>query len=534
MAISREQPLRPYVQALGDAIDSYDIISAGAVDAFGTVAQMQAATYLTDGMVCHTNGFHSEGDGGAAYYMVSASGTANGMDVLALQGGLYATLVITETYVTPEQFGAYGDGLHDDSDSVIACLSGAFDVELGFQKTYNIKSSAIVRIEGNLKGNFSTIADVSAVEGDSVNLFPQSDTHISDLIYVGSKDNYTATSEYHHAFALSSVENVVMENCTVSKAWGDGIDIYGATDNVRIVGCIIDNNGRNGVSLTSGTNIIFSDCTIKNTSGFAPQAGFDVEPNTAFDNISCEIHNCKSYGNASYGWLFDCHNLGSSKKGNVVFDVLESDSYIGFNNCHVVGNMIIVKGEQPYFAFNTCSGVISECVNDSVGATNSQICCYLSNCSDLLLGRVYKLNEQGLGRPFIAENNQRTLVNEYVAPYRELSGSLLANPIINKGVCPDKIINNTDGSITVYTVGGIPHDVYYTATVSNLFSIMLYQPKNCVVRQAMKIANCSDNGLLRILGTQKVNGTDQNNWYIPANTEVVFIPAEDDKWHCFY
>lgn len=93
MAISKDQPLRPYVQALGDAIDNGDIISAGAVEAFGTVAQMQAATYLTDGMVCHTNGFHVEGDGGAAYYMIGTTGTANGMDVLALQGGLLATNV---------------------------------------------------------------------------------------------------------------------------------------------------------------------------------------------------------------------------------------------------------------------------------------------------------------------------------------------------------------------------------------------------------------------------------------------------------
>jgi len=82
---------------------------------FDTVADMQAATYLKNGMTCHTNGFHASGDGGAAYYTVNASGTANDMDILALQGGLYATLIVTEPYVTPEQFGAYGDGTHNDA-----------------------------------------------------------------------------------------------------------------------------------------------------------------------------------------------------------------------------------------------------------------------------------------------------------------------------------------------------------------------------------------------------------------------------------
>ena len=83
----------------------YDNIADRPVHTFDTVAEMQAATYLEDGMTCHTNGFHNAGDGGAAYYTVGASGTANGMDVLALQGGLYATLVVTGS-IALQQLGA--------------------------------------------------------------------------------------------------------------------------------------------------------------------------------------------------------------------------------------------------------------------------------------------------------------------------------------------------------------------------------------------------------------------------------------------
>lgn len=90
--------------------------------AFDNVAKMQACDALYVGAVCHTNGFHASGDGGAAYYIVSASGTANGRDVLTLRNGLYATLVITEPYVTPEQFGAYGNGTNDDTSAIQAAL----------------------------------------------------------------------------------------------------------------------------------------------------------------------------------------------------------------------------------------------------------------------------------------------------------------------------------------------------------------------------------------------------------------------------
>lgn len=72
----------------------YDNIADRPVYTFDTVAEMQAATYLEDGMTCHTNGFHEAGDGGAAYYKVGASGD------IALYGGLYASEVdFTKTFI---------------------------------------------------------------------------------------------------------------------------------------------------------------------------------------------------------------------------------------------------------------------------------------------------------------------------------------------------------------------------------------------------------------------------------------------------
>lgn len=69
-----------------DGLDHfYDNIADRPVQAFDTVADMQAATYLEAGMTCHTNGYTTSGDGGAAYYTVGTSGD------IALQGGLYAT-----------------------------------------------------------------------------------------------------------------------------------------------------------------------------------------------------------------------------------------------------------------------------------------------------------------------------------------------------------------------------------------------------------------------------------------------------------
>lgn len=135
----------------------------GYVRSFETVADMKAATDLKAGMTCHTNGFHSAGDGGAAWYKVTSTGTANEMDVIALQDGLIATLVIIENHVTPEMFGAYGDGTHNDAQSVKRAISVTLSVDA--VNTYLI--SDVITISNNFKldgcttGKFILNKDVS-------------------------------------------------------------------------------------------------------------------------------------------------------------------------------------------------------------------------------------------------------------------------------------------------------------------------------------------------------------------------------------
>ena len=79
---------------------------------YDTVADMQADTSLQEGMICHTNGFHTSGDGGAAYYTVGASGD------IALQGGVYATQINTgDKHLGIMVLGdSYGEGYTPDGN----------------------------------------------------------------------------------------------------------------------------------------------------------------------------------------------------------------------------------------------------------------------------------------------------------------------------------------------------------------------------------------------------------------------------------
>lgn len=74
------------------------------VQTFDTVSAMQAATWLKAGMTCHTNGFHASGDGGAAYYTVSASGTADDIYSFQISNGCIAKRIYRDNNSISDQY----------------------------------------------------------------------------------------------------------------------------------------------------------------------------------------------------------------------------------------------------------------------------------------------------------------------------------------------------------------------------------------------------------------------------------------------
>lgn len=106
---------------------------------FDTVADMKLATNLVDGSYARTLGFRTINDGGGATYYINDSGTANEMDIIAVDT-LKAHLVLPAK-LSPEMIGANGDGLTDDTAYFArACeLSNSILID----KSYVISSTTI-------------------------------------------------------------------------------------------------------------------------------------------------------------------------------------------------------------------------------------------------------------------------------------------------------------------------------------------------------------------------------------------------------
>ena len=174
---------------LQEIITTY--IQANVAWTFDTVADMKLSENLIAGSYAQTLGFHTLNDGGGGIYKISDSGTANEMNVIAIDS-LYATLVTTEA--NPLQFGAYGDNTHDDTTVLQACADYAKATGLTFHvpnktfltDTFTIDEVKIVKIEGtiNLSANTQSLNVYENVNGATPSIFINKVT-VGDIVMKG-------------------------------------------------------------------------------------------------------------------------------------------------------------------------------------------------------------------------------------------------------------------------------------------------------------------------------------------------------------
>ncbi len=112
-----------------------------------------------------------------------------------------------------------------------------------------------------------------------------------------------ARAEWRHCLSILSCSNVKVYGLTLADSGGDGIYLgvaqRGVTNtNVHIKDVVCDGNNRQGISVISAENLLIEDTVLKNTSGTAPQAGIDFEPNHAGEKIvNCVMRNCVAENN---------------------------------------------------------------------------------------------------------------------------------------------------------------------------------------------------------------------------------------------
>lgn len=382
---------------------------------FDTVAEMKLAINLVDGSYVRTLGFYSLGDGGGALYKISDSGTANEMDVIAVDN-LYATLV-DEGCIKPDQVGAYGDGTHDDSTAIQRAFDLGKVVEfnnktyLCFALTCNYDDKTLV-----INGNGATLKrpDLSA---EPYNKTPQQMKWIQTIVVNSDCEIYNLNFDNNcfemwspaDGYAQEQACSVIVRNqtkeikflidgCNFKNSAGDGLHIV---ENVTatVSNCTSTDCFRGGLTSTGyGSEINVNNWDSKTVTSDVPD-GFDVEVDTVstvapqkyilnmnnivldydldistpnygqinLNNINMREFNSNSLHGfmlGSRGGVININNsvLRAGKLGSVQ-TFIHDNGVVKYNNCKFIGNASepVLKVTQYQETLNDSKLIITNC-----------------------------------------------------------------------------------------------------------------------------------------------------------------------------
>lgn len=206
--------------------------------------------------------------------------------------------VLQGSWGTPEQYGAVGDGVTDDTTAINRCLTARGACYLVPGRTYVCDAVALPANACIFSvGRYGVLKQKAAPAGGSVGmLYANSGAAGATLdnisIFGATLLGQVAAqgfSQFVHLVSVNGVRNFTMENCLVKGFRGDGLYVGSGINagderhnfNVRVVNCDFDgvnNDNRNGVSVLDVDGLLISACTFRNCTRPSMPGPVDLEP----------------------------------------------------------------------------------------------------------------------------------------------------------------------------------------------------------------------------------------------------------------
>ncbi|WP_053207876.1 right-handed parallel beta-helix repeat-containing protein [Jiangella muralis] len=180
---------------------------------------------------------------------------------------------------------------------------------------------------------------------------------------VMNKPEYTG--EWRAIVRMGTSENVTVEGLVLRGAPGDGIITGAGSVDVTIRNVVCDDNKRNAISVIYADGLLIEGSAFINTEGTLPEAGIDLEPDTAVQLIKdVVIRDCVFAGNRTYSFEI---NLMRYQATSTPASVLVERCYMGPTGDAVVHVQPGTKGPA------SGSVIFRDCVfdaGDSPGTVN--------------------------------------------------------------------------------------------------------------------------------------------------------------------
>lgn len=272
-----------------------------------------------------------------------------------------------KTYVTPEMFGAVGDGVHDDTNAIQTALlsdnvffpEGTYLVKTNDSERISVPSNRILLFHKNakLKGineNKSTGSILLLLNVNNVSI--NGGNFEGDVL-----ENTNEAEGANNGIYISGSNNIVISDCHFTNCFTDGIYSIGV-NNLLIDNCTFYHMGRSAAGCTGGENVTIRNCVANDIFRASPKSGFDCEPNFATDKAkNITIDNC-TVSNAALPFYIRLANLGTEKHDiNVKFlNCTSIDCQYGFqlgdfnpttnqSGSIIIDNLTVIRSKQTPF-----------------------------------------------------------------------------------------------------------------------------------------------------------------------------------------
>ncbi|RVU00715.1 right-handed parallel beta-helix repeat-containing protein [Mucilaginibacter limnophilus] len=154
-------------------------------------------------------------------------------------------------------------------------------------------------------------------------------------------DKYThlgAAGQWGMGIAVRASKNVNIVSPHIYKCWGDGIYVGQINkipaQGITITDPLLDDNRRNGMSITAGNGVTVTGGIVANSNGQMPMSGIDIEPNHTTDVIdNITLTNLTTMNNRKYGIVVSLQHLLKRTVGKTAIRITnarDEESGVGF------------------------------------------------------------------------------------------------------------------------------------------------------------------------------------------------------------